>query len=55
MVTLEQLAPGPIPELGGPLGRADDVGEEDCRQNAFGDLGHRFQGGETRHLFGDLR
>ena len=33
---LEQLAPAAVAELDGPLGRADDVGEEDGGQHAVG-------------------
>ena len=55
MVTLEQLAPGPTPELGGALGRADDVGEEDGREDAVGDVGNGLLGNEARYFFGDLR
>ena len=35
MVTLKQLAPGTIPELRRPLGRADDVSEENRSQDAL--------------------
>src|SRR6478672_4797786 len=35
VVLLQQLPPGRIAERGGPFGRADDVREEDGRQNAL--------------------
>ena len=35
MVALEQLSPGAVAERGSSLGRADDVGEEDGREDAF--------------------
>ena len=35
IVSLEQFAPAPVAELGGSLGGADDVGEEDGHQHAL--------------------
>src|SRR2546425_7154610 len=34
VVALEELAPGAVSQLGRPLARADDVGEEDGREDA---------------------
>jgi hypothetical protein len=34
VVTLEELAPGTVSQLGGVLARSDDVGEEDGREDA---------------------
>ena len=51
---LEQLAPAAVAELDGPLGRADDVGEEDGGQHAVG-LRHRPRAGqELLDLVGEL-
>ena len=36
MVLLEQVAPAPVAELGGLLGRADEIGEQHRRQHAIG-------------------
>ena len=36
VVRVEQLAPAPVAQLGGPLGRADDVGEQHRRQHPVG-------------------
>ena len=55
MVTLKQFAPGTITELGRPLGRADDVREENRCQNAVGEPRERLLDDETRNFFGDLR
>jgi signal transduction histidine kinase len=36
VVGVQQLAPAAVADLPGPLGRADDVGEQDCRQRPAG-------------------
>ena len=45
VVLIEQLAPAAVAELSGPLGRADDVGEQDGREDAVG-LGTGARAGE---------
>ena len=55
MVALEQLAPGAIAELGGPLGRADDVREEHRRQNAVRNDRELLARDEALDLVGSLR
>ncbi len=36
VVELDEIAPAAVTEFSGVLRRADDVGEEDCRQESFG-------------------
>ena len=38
VVLREQISPPAVAKLGGPLGRADDVGEEQCCEHALRDL-----------------
>ena len=54
VVSLQQLAPAPVAELGRPLRRADDVGEEHRREHAVG-LGRLAHAGqELADLVEDL-
>ena len=50
VVLLEQLAPAAVAELGGALGRADDVGEEHRREHAVGRRVSRMPGQELADL-----
>ena len=36
VVIVEQVVPAEVAEFGGALGRADDVGENDCGEHTFG-------------------
>jgi hypothetical protein len=45
MVALEHSAPGRVAERDGPLGRADDVGEQERREDGFG-LGRAVEGSQ---------
>jgi hypothetical protein len=35
VVCLQELAPALVPQLHGPLGRPDDVGEKDCLEDTI--------------------
>ena len=50
---IKDLTPTPIAELGGPLGRADDVGEQDRCQHAVGVNGCSRPGQEFLDLIDD--
>ena len=41
VMLVEECCPAPVAELGGPLGGADDVGEEHGCENAMGSLSRR--------------
>ena len=55
VVTLEQLAPGTVAELGRPRVEPDDVGEEHGREDRVRNLGRRLAGDEPLDLVRDLR
>ena len=54
VVTVEQLAPGSVAELAGPLRGVDDVGEEHCRQHAIGGRALAHAGEELLDLVHDV-
>ena len=54
VMALEKLAPTPVPHRGGPLCRADDVGEEDRREHPIWLRTPPRTGQELLHLVEDL-